>query len=271
MTVHFTKMSGAGNDFIMIDNRAQRLALSQEVIAKWCQRGTGIGADGLILLEESDRCDFAMRYYNADGKLGSMCGNGGRCVTRFAQHRGIEKTQFAFEANGELYRSEILSDGRVKLRMNPPKAFRDKFLVEGYEAYFIDTGSPHVIIYAPDVETLDVFGEGKKVRSNPAFFPNGANVNFLRVVAPDSIRIRTFERGVENETLACGTGCVAAALVSHRLGKLRSRLANLLVQSGETIQVEFDEAFENVFLIGSAEIVFEGYIQLSPRRSLSTI
>ncbi len=260
--VHFTKMSGAGNDFIMIDNRAQRLALSDAQIAKWCKRGTGIGADGLILLENSDRYDFSMRYYNADGKLGSMCGNGGRCITRFAQHSGIKKTQFTFEANGESYRAELLPDGQVKLQMTPPKAFRDKFIVEGYETYFIDTGSPHAIVYVSDLERFDVFGEGKKIRSSKTHFPEGTNVNFLSVIAPDAIRIRTFERGVENETLACGTGCVAAAAVSYRLGKIHSNKVTLHVQSGERVQVEFDDEFQCVFLIGSAEIVFEGRVEM---------
>jgi diaminopimelate epimerase len=262
MTVHFTKMSGAGNDFIMIDNRAEKRAFSEAQIAKWCKRGTGIGADGLILLENSDRYDFSMRYYNADGKLGSMCGNGGRCITRFAEHSGIKKTQFTFEANGETYRAEILPDGRVKLQMTPPKAFRDKFIVEGYETYFINTGSPHAIVYVQDVEQVDVFNEGKKIRANAQHFPEGTNVNFLDVIAPDAIRIRTFERGVENETLACGTGCVAAAVVSYRLGKISTKAVTLYVQSGEQMQVEFDAAFQEVFLIGSAEIVFEGRVEM---------
>ncbi len=255
-------MSGAGNDFIMIDNRAEQRSFSEAQIAQWCMRRLGIGADGLILLEPSARYDFSMRYYNADGKPGSMCGNGGRCITRFAYHCGIKKTQFTFEANGEIYHSEILPNGRVKLKMNPPTAFRDQFTIEGYEAYFINTGSPHLLIYLPDVETLDVFSEGKKLRSNKTYFPEGTNVNFLSVISPDTLRIRTFERGVENETLACGTGCVASAVVSYRLGKIRSQTVTLQVQSGERMQVEFDPDFQDVFLIGSAEIVFEGRIEL---------
>lgn len=262
MTVHFTKMSGAGNDFIMIDNRTQHYTFSEAQIAKWCKRGSGIGADGLILLERSDDYDFSMRYYNADGKLGSMCGNGGRCITRFAHHAGIKKTQFTFEANGNIYHSEILPNAQVKLQLTPPKAFRDKFLVEGYDAYFVDTGSPHVVIFTDDLEHVDVYGEGKKIRSNAVEFPNGTNVNFLNVIAPDAIRIRTFERGVEQETLACGTGCVASAIISYRLGKITSRKITLYVQSGEHVQVEFDEAFEQVYLIGSAEIVFEGRVEI---------
>lgn len=262
MTVHFTKMSGAGNDFIMIDNRTEKRFFSEAQVAKWCKRGTGIGADGLILLEASTNCDFAMRYYNADGKLGSMCGNGGRCATRFAERAGIKKTQFTFEANGEIYHSEILPDGQVKLHMAPPKAFRDKFIVEGYATYFIDTGSPHAIIYVKDLDRFDVFGEGKKIRSSQMHFSEGTNVNFLEVIAPDVIRIRTFERGVEDETLACGTGCVASAVVSYRLGKINAKRVTLYVQSGERVQVEFDDEFRDVCLIGSAEVVFEGRVEM---------
>lgn len=262
MTVHFTKMSGAGNDFIMIDNRTKRQKFSEAQIAKWCRRGTGIGADGLILLEESDSCDFAMRYYNADGKPGSMCGNGGRCATRFAEHIGIKKKQFTFEANGEIYHAEILADGLVKLRMRPPKAFRNKFIVEGYETYFIDTGSPHAIVFVSDLEHVDVNREGRKIRTNKLHFPDGTNVNFVNVIAPDAMRIRTFERGVEQETLACGTGCVAAAVVSYRLGKVNAKTLTLHVQSGEQLQVMFDDEMKDVYLIGSAEIVFEGRIEM---------
>lgn len=255
-------MSGAGNDFIMIDNRRLGLELSEAQIAKWCKRVTGIGADGLILLECSDQYDFAMRYYNADGKLGSMCGNGGRCAARFAYCSGIQKQHLTFEANGERYEATLLDDGRVRLKMQPPKNFRDALPVEGYEGFYVDTGSPHVVIYTEHLNTIDVNQVGRKIRHNAQLFPEGTNVNFVEPIAPDMLRIRTFERGVENETLACGTGCVAAAVVSHRLGKTPVLHIKLQVQSGETVEVSFDETMETIYLTGSADVVFTGFIEL---------
>ncbi|MCS7014267.1 MAG: diaminopimelate epimerase [Chloroherpetonaceae bacterium] len=261
-TISFTKMSGAGNDFIMIDNRSLHLELSEAQIAKWCKRGTGIGADGLILLEHSSQYDFAMRYYNADGKLGSMCGNGGRCAARFAYLSGIQKMHLTFEANGKCYDAFILDDSRVRLKMQPPQNFRDALSVEGYEGFFVDTGSPHVVIYTSQLEALEVNQIGRKIRHNAALFPEGTNVNFVEPVSDSVLRIRTFERGVENETLACGTGCVAAAVISYRLGKAPHRHITLLVQSGETLEVEFDETLQHVYLTGSASVVFTGCVEL---------
>lgn len=258
MKIDFVKMSGAGNDFIVMDNRSGAIALSEADIRRLCARRTGIGADGLMLMERSAQCDFAMRYFNADGKPSSMCGNGGRCITRFAQFSGIHKTRFTFEANGETYRSEILDSGRVKLQMRPPKAFRDAFEVEGVQSFFIDTGSPHAVIYANDVASLNVAELGRKIRHNREHFPEGTNVNFVEPLSENRLRIRTFERGVEDETLACGTGCVAAAVVSYKLGKARAPHIFLTVQSGETIEVEFDDALQTIYLIGSADIVFTG-------------
>jgi diaminopimelate epimerase len=263
MLLRFTKMSGAGNDFVMMDNRHTAFRFSERTIAALCARGTGIGADGLILLENSSGYDFAMRYYNADGKLGSMCGNGGRCAAQFAHHCGINKTNLHFEANQNSYTAELLPDGRVKLKMQPPTDFRDAFHVGDYDAYFVDTGSPHAIVYVNDVETLDVFTDGKKIRQSKAHFPNGANVNFLQQKNETTFRIRTFERGVENETLACGTGCVAAAVMSYHVKKTASTRIHLIVQSGETIDVEFDAAFRDVYLIGSATMVFTGEIDVN--------
>jgi diaminopimelate epimerase len=260
--VFFTKMSGAGNDFIMLDNRSEQIQLSEAHIAKWCKRGTGIGADGLILLEKSGSYDFAMRYYNADGRLGSMCGNGGRCAVRFAFLSGITKTRFSFEANGARYDAEILDDGRVKLKMQPPKDFRDEFQVEGFKSFYIDTGSPHAVVYVNGLNDFDVFHVGRAIRHNATHFPAGANVNFIEPMSSDTLRIRTFERGVEAETLACGTGCVAAALVGYKTGRIRSTHVKLVVQSGDTIDVEFDDAMQDVFLIGSADVVFRGEIDL---------
>jgi diaminopimelate epimerase len=258
-------MSGAGNDFIMLDNRSKNIMLSESQIAAWCKRGTGVGADGLILLESTGDYDFAMRYHNADGRLGSMCGNGARCAVRFAFLCGIDKTKFTFEANGETYTADILDDGRIKLKMLAPKNFRDEFTVEGYGSFYIDTGSPHAVVFVENLRETDVFGIGQKIRHNQTHFPDGANVNFIETISSetevrDTLRIRTFERGVEAETLACGTGCVAAALVSYKLGKINSRRVKLVVQSGETIEVEFDEAMQHVFLIGAADVVFTGNI-----------
>ncbi|MFN3386271.1 MAG: diaminopimelate epimerase [Candidatus Thermochlorobacter sp.] len=260
MKIDFTKMSGAGNDFIVIDNRSGAIALSESDIRRLCARRTGIGADGLMLMEHSRQHDFAMRYFNADGKPSSMCGNGGRCITRFAYLSGIEKTHFSFEANGETYFSEILDSGRVKLKMQPPKAFRNAFEVEGVKSFFIDTGSPHAVVYVADVASLNVLELGRRIRHNREHFPEGTNVNFVEPLSENRLRIRTFERGVEDETLACGTGCVAAAVVSYKLGKVHTHHILLTVQSGETIEVELDDALQNVYLIGSAEVVFTGTV-----------
>ncbi len=263
MKIEFTKMSGAGNDFIVIDNRHQALELSQTQIRLLCMRRTGIGADGLMLMNPSAQYDFAMRYFNADGKPSSMCGNGGRCITRFAALSGMKKTQFVFEANGEVYHAEILDERRVKLKMQPPKEFREAISVEGFESFYVNTGSPHAVLYVSPLETFDVQNVGRKIRHHTELFPGGTNVNFVEPLSEESLRIRTFERGVEDETLACGTGCVAAAVVSYRLHKIKARHIKLMVQSGETIEVEFDEAMQHVYLIGSADVVFTGCIDLA--------
>lgn len=255
-------MSGAGNDFILMDNRTAQVTLTEAQIYRLCRRRTGIGADGLILLEAAEGFDFAMRYYNADGRLGSMCGNGGRCITRFAHDCGISGTQFEFEANGKRYRSEILDDGRIRLQMQPPHSFREAFQVEGVESFYVDTGSPHAVVYVNEIEALDVDGVGKSIRRSAKAFPDGANVNFAEVRSADTIRLRTFERGVEAETLACGTGAVATAVVSYKHGFVNSERVKLLVQSGETLEVAFTPDFTEVFLIGSAAIVFSGSVEV---------
>jgi diaminopimelate epimerase len=260
--IEFTKMSGAGNDFIVIDNCSGALELSEVQIRRLCARRTGIGADGLMLMNSSARYDFAMRYFNADGRPSSMCGNGGRCITRFAYLSGMKKTQFAFEANGEVYHAEILDERRVKLKMQPPKHFKDALHIEGFEGFYVDTGSPHVVLYVTPVETFEVQNVGRKIRHHTELFPNGTNVNFVEPLSEDCLRIRTFERGVEDETLACGTGCVAAAVISYRLRKVKTHAIKLIVQSGEVIEVEFDEAMQHVYLIGSADVVFTGCIDL---------
>jgi diaminopimelate epimerase len=262
MQIPFTKMSGAGNDFIVIDNRTGQYALSELQINALCRRQTGIGADGLILLESSGTHDFAMRYYNADGRLGSMCGNGGRCIVHFAWHTGVanHKAQYTFEANGNTYHADVLNEGIIKLKMQPPKDFRDKFTVEGYDSYFVNTGSPHAILFFDNVEEVDVFGIGEKIRHNREHFPEGTNVNFIQIISGNTIRLRTFERGVEDETLACGTGAVASALMSYRLGKVQSEPVSVIVQSGDILEVSFDKDMQDVYLTGPAKPVFTGVV-----------
>ena len=264
MQIDFTKMSGAGNDFIVIDNRQGLLKLSHEQVRAMCTRRTGIGADGLILIETSETTDFRRNYHNADGFPGSMCGNGGRCAVYFAWLIGIRPSglRYAFEAGTDQYEAEVTGDESVKLHMLPPKDFRESFQVGAWSCNYVNTGSPHAIVYASNLDKLDVFTEGGMIRRRKDLFPEGTNVNFLEVTAPDALSIRTFERGVEDETLACGTGTVAAALMSYRLGKVASSPVRVKVRSGETLMVGFNDAMDDIYLEGPARVVYRGTIIL---------
>jgi len=264
MQIDFTKMSGAGNDFIVIDNRSGNVRLTREQINAMCTRRTGIGADGLILIETSGKADFRMNYHNADGFPGSMCGNGGRCAVWFAFHIGIRPSEvrFVFEAGPGRYEAEVTGEETVRLHMLPPSDFRDDFQAGAWKCHFVDTGSPHVIAYVDKLDEMDVFTEGKAIRHRKDLFPEGTNVNFLEVTAPDALSIRTFERGVEDETLACGTGTVAAALMSYRLGKVSSSPVRVKVRSGDTLMVGFSDSMDDIYLEGPARVVYQGTITL---------
>ncbi|MBN1279784.1 MAG: diaminopimelate epimerase [Chlorobiaceae bacterium] len=267
MQIDFTKLSGAGNDFIVIDNRNLSLQLSAEQIRTLCARRTGIGADGLILIEKSDQFDFRMQYYNADGLPGSMCGNGGRCAVYFAHSIGVPSTDngvYVFEANDNRYDASVTDLEMVTLHMLDPHDFRDSIAVEGFSCHFVDTGSPHTVIFSPEgeLDRLNVYDEGRAVRHRKDIFPGGTNVNFLEIIAPDSISIRTFERGVEDETLACGTGAVASAVMSYRLGRISSPTVSVKVRSGDTLVVSFDENLKSVTLTGPAKIIYRGTLKL---------
>jgi len=259
--IPFSKLSGAGNDFVVIDNRNLTISLSQQEIAGMCRRRTGIGADGLILIEPSASADFMMKYHNADGHPGSMCGNGGRAAVWFAHSIGIPFEQEGgcrFEAGGNPYRAWITASETVRLQMLEPKGFRDNIETGGGACHFVDTGSPHAIFYTTGLDGVDVVGRGGEVRHRTDLFPGGTNVNFIEVTAPDSISLRTFERGVEDETLACGTGAVASALMSHRLGMTPSTTIQVRVQSGDTLEVRFSSDMKEIFLTGPARIVYRG-------------
>jgi diaminopimelate epimerase len=264
MQIDFIKMSGAGNDFIVIDNRQALFSLRHEQVRAMCARRTGIGADGLILVETSETADFRMNYHNADGFPGSMCGNGGRCAVWFAHLVGIcpARDRYRFEARPGTYEAEVTGEESVRLHMLPPTDFRDGLKAGAWSCHFVDTGSPHAIAYVNDLDKIDVFTEGRAIRHNKDVFPEGTNVNFLEITAPDALNIRTFERGVEDETLACGTGTVAAALMSYRLGKVTSSPVRVTVRSGETLMVGFNDAMDEIYLEGPARQVYRGTIIL---------
>ncbi len=263
-TIYFTKMSGAGNDFVVIDNMDEPLQVDKSKLAiALCSRYFGVGADGLLLLEPSSKADFFMRYYNADGSYGGMCGNGGRCIARYAYVNGIAGENVNFEALDYLYTAEISSTS-VKLEMKNPNDFRFNLLVAAargeFRGHFTNTGSPHFVIELSDLDTVDVHGVGKEIRFHPLFAPDGCNVDFITVTSDNRLLIRTYERGVEAETLACGTGSVASAIIAAHSKGMKSPVT-LKVRSGEELHVHFSfdgTRFTNVFLEGSAHMLFSG-------------
>jgi diaminopimelate epimerase len=263
-TIEFIKASGAGNDFVLIDNWDGSLKVNQADLAiAFSSRPFGVGADGLLVLERSTTAGFQMRYYNADGSYGGMCGNGGRCIARFAYLRGHVQETMTFEALDHIYTAQVKGED-VLLKMKPPGDFRPEVKVElggkTMLAQFVNTGSPHAIFIMDDVDNVDVNGLGRAVRYHPEFQPAGTNVNFVRVLDDQSIQIRTYERGVENETLACGTGSVASAIIAH-LSEGVHQPVRVRVRSGEDLIVHLETSNGKVTdasLEGSAHILFSG-------------
>lgn len=261
MKIEFHKYQGTGNDFIVVDNRnGLNINLSEKQVKDLCDRRFGIGADGLMLLNDKDGYDFEMLYYNADGREGSMCGNGGRCLVKFAESLGIQKEVYKFVASDGEHEARIDADGIVALKMN------DVDDIQTYHSDFIlDTGSPHYIKFTPQVSALDVIKKGKEIRYSKEFEKQGINVNFVEQLdEPDKIFVRTYERGVENETLSCGTGVTAAALVCyHNENGFNEVEVKTL---GGKLNVEFDRTndgrFRNIWLCGPAEKVYQGKIEL---------
>lgn len=259
MILNFSKYQGAGNDFILIDNRNKHIVLSANQINFLCDRHFGIGADGLILLEKSQNADFKMVYFNSDGKESTMCGNGGRCITMFAKHCGaINKNTTIFEAIDGLHYAEIIEEGMVRLQMQDVKE------IQQYgQDYILNTGSPHYVRIVQSAESVPVFEEARKIRYSPVFKEHGINVNFVEIKDPHHIFIRTYERGVENETLACGTGVTAAALVTAYKYNLHHDTIFITTPGGK-LKVDFQikNGYTNIFLTGNATFVFKGEIQI---------
>jgi len=260
MQVSFDKYQGTGNDFILIDNRKNEIQLSQEQIAFLCNRHFGIGADGLMLLELEPGVDFKMVYFNSDGNESSMCGNGGRCITAYAKSLGLINDKAKFIAIDGVHEATISGVNNVSLKMNDVKSIE-----AGDNFFYLNTGSPHYVKFVEGVKSFDVFAEGKRIRNSERFAAEGTNVNFMEKTE-DGIYVRTYERGVENETLSCGTGVTAAALVSAVQG-ISSGKNNCKVSTlGGDLNVKFDKVLEsnfyNIWLEGPAEFVFFGSINL---------
>lgn len=257
MTIPFHKYQGTGNDFVIIDNRTLFFPKDDtKFVSKICDRKFGVGADGLILLENHPELDFTMVYYNADGKQSSMCGNGGRCIVAFAKALKIIDKSTTFEAIDGLHEATV-ENGIVHLKM------QDVSAIKSTETYsFLDTGSPHHIQFADDLSALDVKKEGATIRYSDLYGNAGSNINFVSQKGDNVFAVRTYERGVEDETLSCGTGVTAVALAMHNQGKTNSNLVQLAVEGG-TLEVSFDkqdQGYENIYLIGAATHVFEGTI-----------
>lgn len=266
MKIPFSKLSGAGNDFIVIDNRDGKVNPTSEFVAKVCARRLSVGADGLLLVEkphDPSQADFRMRYFNADGGEVESCGNGARCISRFAFLKGIVGEKTRFETLAGLYEAEILGE-RVRVRMGDPHDVRlglPLTLAEGvFRVDFVNTGVPHVVFFVEDLDATDVVGLGRQTRYHSDFAPAGTNANFVRVVDEQTLRIRTYERGVEDETLACGTGSVATAVVAALRGKV-SVPVTIHTRGGFVLGVHFDrkgDLITNVRLEGDARLVYEG-------------
>jgi diaminopimelate epimerase len=260
MTLDFFKYQGAGNDFIIIDNRLEKFERSDKRLIKFlCDRKFGIGADGLMLLQKSTGTDFEMIYYNSDGLESSMCGNGGRCIVAFARRMGIiDKKAHFIAADGE-HEAIVRDPNYIKLKMIDVKGIE-----KGKDYFYLNTGVPHVVKFVSNIDSVDVFAEGKKIRYSEPFKPNGANVNFVEI-RNENILIRTYERGIEDETLACGTGITASAIAVALHTKSQENSFKLNARGG-TLQVSFErisnDSIINIWLEGPAEYVFKGKIEI---------
>jgi diaminopimelate epimerase len=271
MEQEFWKFSGAGNDFVAINNMDGRFPEDgrNELIASWCRRGLSIGADGALILEPASpgsHAHFRMRYHNADGGEAETCGNGSRCIARFAFLQGVAPRKMSFETAAGVYDAEVLDNGEVRLRMTDSHSLREGIKIfddvfEG-EIHFLNTGVPHAVTFVNGLEDLRVNEIGRHLRYHKEFAPAGTNVNFVLVRDPRNLEVRTYERGVENETLACGTGCIASSIIAVRQGLVEAPV-RVKTFSGEFLTIEFEPVAgggKNVTLQGSANLIFRGYV-----------
>ncbi len=265
----FTKMHGAGNDFIMIDDSDAEFEISGSIIASLCAFHTGIGADGLILLRPSGKADFTMRYFNRDGSEAGMCGNGARCAAMFAFSRGVAGEEMVFETGSGLVHGRILEDG-VRIGITGVSGLRTGIALpgSGLEVAYAKCGVPHAVLIAENVRDVprdDFLRTAVSVRNDACFLPEGVNFNMVSIEGRDRVAYRTYERGVEDETLACGTGAVSIAVITARMGYTASPVI-CETSGGDRLVVEFtptDDGAERCFLKGPAAVVFQGKFKLS--------
>jgi len=269
MVLEFTKMNGAGNDFVMLDNRTQKVTLTRDQIVRLCDRQWGVGADGVVLLIScaSGKADWAWDFYNNDGSTAEMCGNAARCFGRFVQKLTGSDRGFSFETGAGVIAVAFQGE-RATVSLTQPKELKlneQVALSAGTQTvHSLNTGVPHAVLFVPDADQAMVQDLGQEIRRHPHFAPKGTNVNFVQPLGPGSIRVRTYERGVEGETLACGTGLTASALITAKLHKFSSPV-KVQVQGGDELEVSFKQDngdFTDVRLSGPADFVFEGKIEL---------
>ncbi|HEV8543609.1 MAG TPA: diaminopimelate epimerase [Verrucomicrobiae bacterium] len=269
MLVRFTKMNGAGNDFVLIDNRQGKFQLRPEEVVKICHRQRGVGADGLLLLvpSQTGKADWAWDFYNNDGSTAEMCGNGARCFARYIQREAGTNGKTTFETGAGIITASFQGD-RVTINLTDPKDLRlnqQVPLKSGPAAiHSLNTGVPHAVMFVADADKAMVQNLGAEIRYHQHFAPRGTNANFVQVLGPNQIRVRTYERGVEGETLACGTGVTASALIAAKLHGFKSPVT-VKVQGGDRLEVTFREQngdFRDVHLTGPADFVFDGQIEI---------
>lgn len=270
MRLEFTKMNGAGNDFILLDNRDLSLALTRDHIVRLCSRQLGVGADGVMLLVPcpDESADWAWQFYNSDGSTADMCGNGARCFARFIQKTTGSRGSVTFLTGAGVITASFIGS-QVTINLTPPHNVRLGDILttstgSGLEVHSINTGVPHAVVFVPDADKTNVLEEGAEIRNHAHFAPRGTNVNFVQVLGSSRIRVRTFERGVEGETLACGTGVTAAALIASMVHGFKSPVT-VCVQSGDQLHVDFaasNGSFNGVKLAGPADFTFSGVIEL---------
>lgn len=260
MQLEFYKYQGAGNDFVMIDNRSGFFPKENtKLVAHLCDRRFGIGGDGLILLENDSDTDFKMVYYNSDGNQSSMCGNGGRCLVAFAKDLEVIEDKTTFIATDGLHHASFEDNGLVSLQMIDVPTIDIK-----KDHSFLNTGSPHHVQMVEDLEHYNIKEEGAAIRYGELYGAAGSNINFVKKIDDTTFRLRTYERGVEDETLACGTGATAVAIAMNATGQTNATAININVEGGKLV-VSFDKGqngFTNVFLKGPAEFVFKGTITI---------